>query len=134
MPRRSDGQHVIVPGDGDLVAVAFRYEAYSISEDADHPAAREAARRRMSGGSTPRFEHIPGRIEQRCITAVDIGGGRYMASSNRIDGSQPDTTEPRAAYLAPDDPSGDQMTGNVVNAVLRMLNAIKPLPTKGPAI
>ncbi|MBP5875683.1 hypothetical protein PV360_37105 [Streptomyces scabiei] len=133
LPRRPDGSHVFVmPDVGPLIGAAFRYEAYAISGDADHPAAREAARRRNAGGSTPRFEHIPGRVEQRCINAVDTDGGRYMASSNRIDESKPDAAEPNVHYLAFADPKRDTLTGNVVDATNRFLNAIKPAPAKGP--
>ena len=133
LPRYPDGSHLFVmPGAGPLIGAAFRYEAYSISADSDHPAAREAARRRTAGGSTPRFETIPGRVEQRCMTAVDVDGGRYMASSDRIDESGPDAAEPRITYLAFADPKRDQLTGNVVDATNRFLNAIKPVPAKGP--
>ncbi|MCM1972292.1 hypothetical protein, partial [Streptomyces sp. G1] len=132
LPQRADGSHMFVTHDDPLIGAAFRYEAYAISSDADHPAAREAARRRTAGDSTPRFEHIPGRIEQRCITAVDLDGGRYMASSNRIAESQPDAAEPRVHYLAFGDAKRDTLTGNVVEAITRFFNAIKPVPTKGP--
>ncbi|WP_282700064.1 hypothetical protein [Streptomyces sp. CC219B] len=128
--RCPDGSHMFVTDNGPLIGAAFRYEAHAIASDSPHPAVQEAARRRTAGGSTPRFEHIPGRIEQRCITAVDLDGGRYMASSNRIDDSKPDAAEPRVLYLAFDDPKRDTLKGNVVEAVNRFLNAIKPAWTK----
>lgn len=128
MPRHPDGSHLLVqPGSGPLIGAAFRYEAYAISGDSDHPVAREAARRRTAGGSMPRFKDIPGRVEQRCMTAVDLDGGRYMASSNRIDESKSDAAEPKVAYLAFSDPKRDQLTGNVVDATIRFLNAVKPV-------
>ncbi len=129
LPRHDDGSHLLVmPGAGPLIGAAFRYEAYAITSDSPHPAVQEAARRRRAGGSTPRFEHIPGRVEQRCMTAVDLDGGRYMASSNRIDEAKPDAAEPVAHYLAFGDPKRGRLTGNAVDATLRFLNAIKPVP------
>lgn len=132
MPRRADGSHVLVmPDAGPLIGAALRYEAYAISVDSSHPAAREAAQRRAAGGLTPRLKDIPGRVEQRCVTAVDIDGGRYMASSARIDSSKPDAAEPTAVYLAFADPERGRLTGNVVDATIRFLNAAKPAPRKG---
>lgn len=130
LPRHPDGSHMFVTHDGPLIGAAFRYEAYAISADSNHPAAREAARRRTVGGSTPRFEHIPGRVEQRCMTAVDLDGGRYMASSDRIDESKLDAAEPQVHYLAFGDPKRDTLKGNVVDATNRFLNAIKPVPAR----
>ncbi|MET9158267.1 hypothetical protein ABZX56_11115 [Streptomyces parvulus] len=132
LPRRPDGTHMLVVGEGPLIGVAFRYEAYAISEDNDHPAAREAACRRTAGGSTPRFEDIPGRIEQRCITAIDTDGGRYMASSSRLSERSSEALEPKITYLAFSDPARHTLTGNVVDATNRFLNAIKPIPRKTP--
>lgn len=132
LPRYPDGSHPLVrPGVGKLIGAAFRYEAYALVGDSPNPAVQEAVRRRGAGGSVPRFEDIPGRIEQRCMTAVDLDGGRYMVSSSRIDESKPEATDPTARYLAFDDPKRDTLTGNVVDAVIRFLNAIKPLPAKG---
>ncbi|MFB7596913.1 hypothetical protein [Streptomyces sp. NPDC056160] len=131
LPRQPDGSHLLVmPGVGPLIGAAFRYEAYAISVASDHPVAQEAARRRAAGGSTPGFKDIPGRVEQRCMTAVDLDGGRYMASSARIDQSRPDAAEPSVHYLAFADPKRDSLTGNVVDAVTRLLNVIKPVPMK----
>ncbi|MEV4033422.1 hypothetical protein [Streptomyces umbrinus] len=128
IPRHTNGSHLLaMPGAGQLIGAAFRYEAYEISVDSDHPAAREAARRRKAGGSTPHFEHIPGRVEQRCMTAVDVDGGRYLASIDRIDESRPEAAEPKTAYLAFSDPNRDGLTGNVVDVTNRFLNAIKPV-------
>ncbi|MHC3474673.1 hypothetical protein ACYF6T_39100 [Streptomyces sp. 7R007] len=64
---------------------------------------------------------------------MDLDGGRYMVSSSRIDESQPDAAEPHVAYVAFSDPKRDQLTGKVVDATIRFLNAIKPVPTKGAA-
>ncbi|MEU8906997.1 hypothetical protein [Streptomyces mirabilis] len=134
LPRYPDGSHLLVrPGVGKLIGAAIRYEAYALSEDSQSPAVREAVRRRGAGGSVPRFEDIPGRIEQRCMTAVDLDGGRYMASSSRIDELELEATEPTVHYLAFGDPRRDSLTGNVVDAAIRFLNAIKPVPTKGAA-
>ncbi|MFD4343430.1 hypothetical protein ACFWQ6_00860 [Streptomyces coelicoflavus] len=132
LPRHPNGCHILVVEDAPLIGAAFRYEAYSISQDSDHPAAREAARRRTAGGSTPRFETIPGRIEQRCITAVDTDGGRYMASASRISDQGPDASEPNVTYLAFSDPRRDRLTGNVVDATNRFLNAVKPVQATKP--
>jgi hypothetical protein len=133
LPRQPDGSHpLVMPGAGPLIGAAFRYEAYTITAASDHPVAQEAARRRAAGGSIPRFKDIPGRIEQRCMTAVDLDGGRYMASSARIDESRPDAAEPVVHYLAFTDPKRDSLTGNVVDAVTRLLNVIKPVPTGRP--
>lgn len=132
MPRHTDGSHMFVmPSAGKLLGVAFRYEAYAVSTGSDSPAAREAARRRTAGGSVPRFKDISGRIEQRCMVAVDIDGGRYNASSNRVDETGPDATEPRVDYFAFTDPDRQHFTGRVVDATNRLLNAIKPVPAKG---
>ena len=129
LPRFPDGSHVLVwPAGGKLIGVGFRYESYALSSDSPHPAAQEAARRRMAGGSTPSFKDVPGRIEQRCITAVDLDGGRYMASSNRLDESRAEATDPSLHYLAFGDPNRESLSGNVVDAVIRLLNAIKPVP------
>ncbi|MET9122984.1 hypothetical protein [Streptomyces sp. NPDC004528] len=134
LPRLPGGAHVLVrPGVGNLIGAALRYEAYALVGDSPHPAVNEAVRRRESGGSVPKFKDIPGRIEQRCITAVDLDGGRYMASSSRIDESKPEAAEPVAQYLAFGDPRRDRLTGNVVDAVTRFLNAIKPAPVRGAA-
>ncbi|MFF4689851.1 hypothetical protein [Streptomyces sp. NPDC001307] len=124
LPRNPDGSHLlVVPGVGRLIGAAFRYEAYALISDSTAPAVHEAVRRRSAGGSVPRFRDIPGRIEQRCMTAVDLDGGRYMASSARLDESKPDAAEPDVA-----DPGRDKLTGNVVDATNRFLNAIKPVP------
>lgn len=132
LPRYPDGSHPLVrPGVGRLIGAAFRYEAYALAGDSPSPAVNEAVRRRGVGGSVPNFKDIPGRAEQRCITAVDLDGGRYMASSSRIDESEPEATEPTVQYLAFGDPRRDSLTGNVVDAVIRFLNAIKPAPSKG---
>lgn len=128
LPRHPDGSHVLVmPDMGPLIGAAFRYEAYALTSDSPYPAVQEAARRRKAGGSTPRFENIPGRVEQRCITAVDLDGGRYMASCDRIDESKPEATEPRTHYLPDSGADGNQMTGSVVDAIVRFLDAIKPV-------
>lgn len=132
MPHFPDGSHPLVrPGVGRLIGAAFRYEAYALIGDSPNPAVREATRRKGAGGSVPRFKDIPGRTEQRCINAVDLHGGCYMASSSRIDESKPEATDPTIHYLAADDPRRDNLTGNVVDAVTRFLNAIKPAPAKG---
>ncbi|MFI5973546.1 hypothetical protein [Streptomyces sp. NPDC051452] len=132
LPRHPDGSHPLVrPGVGRLIGAAFRYEAYAISGGSTEPAVQEALRRKAVGGSVPRFQEIPGRVEQRCMTAVDADGGRYMASSARIDESMPEAAEPVMQYLAFGDPQRDRLTGNVVDATIRFLNAIKPVPTKG---
>lgn len=131
MPRNPDGSHLLVmPGEGRLIGAAFRYEAYSISGGSDSPAAQEAVRRRTAGGSTPRFKDIPGRIEQRCMTAVDLDGGRYMASSDRIDETQSEAAEPVVHHFPFGDPKRDRLKGNVIDAVTRFLNAIKPVPPR----
>jgi hypothetical protein len=134
LPRNPDGSHLlVVPGVGRLIGAAFRYEAYALISDSTAPAVHEAVRRRSAGGSVPRFRDSPGRIEQWCMTAVDLDGGRYMASSARLDESKPDAAEPDVAYLAFADPGRDKLTGNVVDATNRFLDAIKPVPKKGSA-
>jgi len=133
LPRWPDGSHMLVPPwAGQLIGVAFRYEAYAIRSDSPHPAVQEAARRRKAGASVPRFKDIPGRQEQRCMTAVDLDGGRYMASASRIADDGPDATEPVVHYLAFADPKRDTLSGNVVDAATRFLNAVKPVqPAQG---
>lgn len=132
MPRVPDGPHLLVPpGCGRLLGVAFRYEAYALSSDSASAPVLEAIRRRQARGSVPRFKDIEGRMEQRCITAVDRDGGRYMASSDRVDESKADATEARLAYMPFDDPKRDSLSGNVVDVVIRLLNALKPVPAKG---
>lgn len=134
LPRWPDGSHMFVPPwAGPLLGVAFRYEAYALSSDSPSLAVQEAARRRTAGGSVPRFKDIPGRMEQRCMTAVDLDGGRYMASATRIAESGQEATEPAVHYLAFADPKRDTLSGKVVDAANRFLNAIKPVPTKGTA-
>jgi hypothetical protein len=132
LPRQADGSHcLVIAGVGRLIGAAFHYEAYALAGDSSNPAVEEALRRRAVGGSVPRFEHIPGRIEQRCLTAVDLDGGRYMVTSSRIDESKPDATDPVVHYLAFGDPNRDRLTGNVVDAVNRLLNVIKPVQRSG---
>ncbi|MGV4984538.1 hypothetical protein ACVB8X_14040 [Streptomyces sp. NRAIS4] len=132
LPRNCDGSHLLVmPGAGRLIGAAFRYEAYALVSSSSAPAVQEAVRRRSAGGSVPRFQDIPGRIEQRCMTAVDLDGGRYMSSSARLEESEPDAAEPTVAYLAFSDPKRDTLSGNVVDATNRFLNAIKPVPVRG---
>ncbi|MFJ9114460.1 hypothetical protein ACIRJO_02810 [Streptomyces sp. NPDC102394] len=131
MPRLPDGSHMLIrPAQGPLIGLAFHYEAYALTSDSPHPAVQEAARRRQAGGSTPRFKDVPGRIERRCMTAVDLDGGRYMVSSSRIADDKPDAADPVAHYLAFADPARDTLSGKVVDAVIQLLNAIKPLPVK----
>ncbi|MGW1498948.1 hypothetical protein ACWCQW_10310 [Streptomyces mirabilis] len=132
LPRYPDGSHPLVrPGVGKLIGAAFRYEAYALVGDSPNPAVQEAFLRRGVGGSVPNFKEIPGRVEERCLTAVDLDGGRYMASSSRIDESEPDAADPNVYYLAFGDPRRDRLTGNVVDAVIRFLNAIKPVQRGG---
>lgn len=131
LPRHPDGTHLLVhPRAGKLLGAGFRYEAYTLSSDSPHPAVQEAARRRTAGGSLPRFSDIPGRLEQRCITAVDLDGGRYMASATRINEREPAAAEPVTKYLAFADPKRDSLSGKVVDVTIRFLNAIKPLPVR----
>lgn len=128
LPRHPDGSHgFVTAGVGRLIGAAFHYEAYALEDDSPNPAVEETLRRRAAGGSVPRFEHVPGRIEQRCMTAVDLDGSRFMATSSRIDDAEPDATEPVVHYLAFADPRRERLTGNVVDAVNRLLNALKPV-------
>ncbi|MFJ8153929.1 hypothetical protein [Streptomyces sp. NPDC094468] len=132
LPRHPDGTHLLVhPRAGKLLGVGFRYEAYTLRSDSPHPAVQEAARRRTAGGSVPNFKEVPGRQEQRCITAIDLDGGRYMASATRIEDGRLEATEPVTRYLAFADPKRDTLSGKVVDATNRLLNAIKPLPVRG---
>lgn len=134
LPRWPDGSHLLVaPWAGPLIGAAFRYEAYAVASDSPHPAAQEATRRRTAGGSVPRFKDVPGRTEQRCITAVDVDGGRYMASATRITETELEAAEPVVHYLAFADPKRDTLSGKVVDATNRLLNAVRPAPTKGSA-
>lgn len=131
MPRSRNGTHLLVrPHQGPLVGLALRYEAYVIRSDSPNPAAAEAARRREAGGSVPPNKDIPGRLEERCMTAVDLDGGRYMASSSRIADGKPDATEPAVHYHPFGDTSRDKLSGNVVDAIIRLLGAITPLPQR----
>ncbi|MET9086134.1 hypothetical protein ABZX77_30385 [Streptomyces sp. NPDC004237] len=131
LPRHPDGTHLLVhQRAGKLLGVGFRYEAYTLAASSDAPAVQEAVRRRKAGGSVPRFREIVGRREERCITAVDLDGGRYMVTATRIEQAKSEATEPRTKYLAFSDPKRDTLTGNVVDATIRLLNAIKPLPIR----
>ncbi|MFF0597881.1 hypothetical protein [Streptomyces antibioticus] len=130
--RRPDGTHLMVARAlGPLLAVAFRYEAWTVSSDAPDPAAREAALRKSAGGSVPSFKGIPGRSEQRCMTAVDADGGRYMASATRITDGRPEATTPTVHYFPRTD--SRSLSGDVVNAVAQLTNVIKPAPPQHPA-
>ncbi|MFF9238410.1 hypothetical protein ACF1AY_15955 [Streptomyces sp. NPDC014776] len=131
LPRYPDGSHLLaMPGAGGLIGAAFRYEAYALSSDSEASPVQEAVRRRSVGGSVPRFRDIPGRVEQRCMSAVDLDGGRYMASSSRLDESKVDAAEPIVTYLAFADPKRDKLTGNVFDVTNRFLNAIKPVVSR----
>ncbi|MFD7793605.1 hypothetical protein [Streptomyces sp. NPDC059759] len=132
MPRRPDGSHGFVSlGVGRLIGAAFHCEAYALDSGSQSPAVEEAIRRRSTGGTVPMFKDIPGRIEQRCMAAIDLDGGRYMSSSSRIDESKPEASEPVVQYLAFGDPARDRIAGRVVDAVNRLLNAVKPIPQRG---
>ncbi|MFE0257300.1 hypothetical protein [Streptomyces sp. NPDC059010] len=72
-----------IAAEADTVALALRSEGFSISPDTS-PQAAEAIRRRMAGGSTPRNEDIPGRIEQRWINVVDRQGQQYLVTADRL--------------------------------------------------
>ncbi|WP_369258875.1 hypothetical protein [Streptomyces sp. R35] len=76
-----------IAAEADTVALALRSEGFAITPDTS-PQAAEAMRRRMAGGSAPRNEDIPGRIEQRWINAVDRHGQQYLVTADRLsDGS-----------------------------------------------
>ncbi|MGP8302013.1 hypothetical protein ACTPOK_29655 [Streptomyces inhibens] len=103
----------------DLVAVAFRYEAFALSEDLS-PQAAEVLRRRKAGGSVPRNEHVPGRIEQRIVSAVDTQGHHYMITADRMgDGS----AAPAVSKLIP---KGEQVTGRIPDALNELIEALHP--------
>ncbi|MER8002083.1 hypothetical protein [Streptomyces sp. NPDC095613] len=114
----------------DTVAVALRYEAYSISCHSS-PQAAEAIRRRAVGGSVPRNEEIPGRVEQRRITAVDRQGyhydvaadrqsdgtaappvGQVVSGSVRLSGRIPDALTAFSLAIDPNSGAGDGASGS----------------------
>lgn len=113
------GLSIRVPG---LVAVAFRYEAFVIASDVS-PQADEAIRRRRAGGSVPRNEHIPGRVEQRIISALDMYGRQYMVAADRQD----DGTAVLSASKALS--GSERMTGRVPSALDALLEGLRPSPT-----
>ncbi|MGW3121342.1 hypothetical protein ACWDBW_30030 [Streptomyces sp. NPDC001107] len=99
-----------IAAEPDSVALALRTEGFSISPDTS-PQAAEALRRRGAGGSAPRNEQIPGRVEQRWINAVDRHGRQYLVTADRqSDGSAtPPVTQPL---------SGSQrLTGSIQQAL-----------------
>ncbi|MFJ9617820.1 hypothetical protein [Streptomyces noursei] len=109
----------------DLVAVAFRCEAFALQSDAS-PQAEEAIRRRMAGGSAPRNADIPGRIEQRMLSAVDTDGRHYMSTASRLaDGS----AAPAATKVFTD---GQDPTGRIPAALDRLIAALRlqPAPSR----
>ncbi|MBY8884806.1 hypothetical protein K7472_08095 [Streptomyces sp. PTM05] len=107
-----------------LVAVAFRCEAFAISPDVS-PEAAEALRRRNAGGSAPPNKDIPGRVEQRVISAVDIEGHDYMITADRRD----DGTATAAVCTM--HRHGARHTGRVPDAVNSLLAALRPRPASG---
>ncbi|TQE30860.1 hypothetical protein Sipo8835_22985 [Streptomyces ipomoeae] len=105
-----------------VVAVAFRYEAFVIAPYSS-PEAAEAIRRRQAGGSTPHNEHVPGRVEQRAITAVDACGRQYMVAADRqTDGGALLSTS--KVLLG-----SQQLKGNVPSSLNELMGALSPQPT-----
>ncbi|RFU83650.1 hypothetical protein DY218_27470 [Streptomyces triticagri] len=100
-----------------LIGAAFRVEAFAINSDSTSPRVQEAVRRHQAGGSVPRFEHIPGRVEQRFIQGVDLAGRTYVVSGDRL----PDDSmaRPRRDCVEPD--GADLLTGNVPDALADFL-------------
>ncbi len=104
-----------------VVAVAFRYEAFVIAQDTS-PEAAEAIRRRRAGGSAPRNEHVPGRVEQRVITAVDACRREYMVAADRqADGGAVLSTSKVFA--------AQKLMGNVPSALNTLMVAMSSQPT-----
>lgn len=110
----------------DTVAVALRSEGFAITHDTS-PQAAEAIRRRVAGGSVPSNEHIPGRIEQRCINAVDRHGRQYLVTADRqSDGS----AAPAVAQAISD---AQQLSGGIPEALNAFGKAVwlHPAPGQG---
>jgi hypothetical protein len=108
------GERPLPPG-GDLYAVAFRTEAWSVpdSEPGTAQASEDAA-----DAMGHRLKHRPDRIEIRCCSAVDIRGVSYEVEQPR--GGVPSYTlgEPR------DDGEPNVHSGAVFDALDRILLAL----------
>ncbi|MEU7640961.1 hypothetical protein AB0C11_33670 [Streptomyces sp. NPDC039016] len=109
----------------DLVAVAFRCEAFALRDDAS-PQAEEVIRRRMAGGSAPRNADVPGRVEQRMLSAVDTNGRHYMTTADRLANG---SAAPAATEVFTDE---QDPTGSIPAALDRLIAALRPQPTPSP--
>ncbi|MER5546513.1 hypothetical protein ACWDBP_34890 [Streptomyces sp. NPDC001233] len=105
----------------DLVAVAFRCEAFALTADAG-PQAEETIRRRMAGGSVPSNKDVPGRIEQRLLWVVDTEGRQYTVTADRrTDGS----ASPAVSKVTAD---RQRLSGLLADALDILLAALRPQP------
>ncbi|GAA1919918.1 hypothetical protein [Streptantibioticus ferralitis] len=111
-------QFGLIAGDS-LVAVALRYEGFAITSESS-PQAAEAIRRKRAGGSVPPNAEIPGRIEQRIISARDVHGRHYIASADRRSdgGATPVVSKVIGA--------AQQMTGAIPDALNALIAALRP--------
>lgn len=108
----------------DTVALAVRTEGFTITPDAS-PQAAEAIRRHAVGGSVPSNKYIPGRIEQRCINAVDRSGRQYLVTADRQgDGS----AAPAVGHALSD---SCQLTGGIPEALGVFCRAVWLTPAPG---
>jgi hypothetical protein len=104
-----------------LAAVAFRCEAFVLSEDAG-PQAAETMRRRRVGGSVPPNKDVPGRIEQRLHVVVDTDGRPDTVTADRCtDGS----ASPAVSKVIRD---GQRQSGLVPDALDILIAALRHQP------
>ncbi|MFF4802362.1 hypothetical protein ACFY1U_28820 [Streptomyces sp. NPDC001351] len=115
-----------IAAEADTVALALRSEGFSITPDTS-PQAAEAMRRRMAGGSAPRNEDIPGRIEQRWINAVDRHGQQYLVTADRL--SDGKATTAVGHVLSP----AQRLTGSIQTALEAFSEAVWQRPTEAAA-
>ncbi|MER6011601.1 hypothetical protein [Streptomyces bluensis] len=113
-----------VIGTPETIAVVLRYEGFTIKPKVS-PQADEALRRRAAGGSSPRNEHIPGRLEQRCISAVDRQGRHYLVSADR----RSDGSAAPAVGLAVTETQ--QVSGTIAKALTTFCKTVWPHQTPG---
>ncbi|OIJ97791.1 hypothetical protein BIV25_13370 [Streptomyces sp. MUSC 14] len=108
-----------------LVAMAFRCEAFTLSEDAG-PQAAETLRRRRAGGSVPPNKDVHGRIEQRLLVAVDTDGHQYTVTADR---RTDDSASPAVTKVIPD---GQGQSGLIPDALNLLIGVLRPQPGTAP--
>ncbi|MEZ0096026.1 hypothetical protein [Streptacidiphilus sp. EB129] len=105
----------LVPDARGLLGVALRYESFSLGPAAGVRAAT-VLRRRAQGTWTPPIAEIPGRVEQRIITAVTPQGDVFMVFADR--GEDGTATVSVAEHQGP---GGSRYTGTVIDNLAHWL-------------